>query len=250
MEFEYEVLSGYNDPWDESWTDFIDDMPIGTSSEQGLGNVHGIKIGKSEVGESSSPNFPTNEPPQEYEHEWTSFTDYGRIGTSLEKVSTNVDGTKIGKSEICEHSTTSEKSSVNDPSDEKQNKWISFTDDDKWTGTSSKEEVSSNGIKIHRSMSLITDPTEGHEENGEISGLILNSAEQKEACIPPKSDTTTKIEDVHYDHDDIDRVMSEIGNMRGSLRLMPDFQRREMAASLAMKMASMFGCSSDEEDLS
>jgi hypothetical protein len=40
--------------------------------------------------------------------------------------------------------------------------------------------------------------------------------------------------------------MSEIGNMRSNLRLVPDFQRREMAAKLAMKMATMFGDSDDE----
>jgi alpha- and gamma-adaptin-binding protein p34 len=42
--------------------------------------------------------------------------------------------------------------------------------------------------------------------------------------------------------------MSEIGNMRSNLRLMPNFQRREMAAKLAMKMAAMFG-DDDEEGL-
>ncbi|KAL7255524.1 hypothetical protein ACSBR1_009631 [Camellia fascicularis] len=35
---------------------------------------------------------------------------------------------------------------------------------------------------------------------------------------------------------------------KDSLRLMPDFQRREMAANLAMKMASMFGDSSDDDE--
>lgn len=49
--------------------------------------------------------------------------------------------------------------------------------------------------------------------------------------------------------DDLERLMSEIGNMRENLRLMPDFQRREMAAEIAMKMASMFGDSSDEDGL-
>ncbi|KAK7266482.1 hypothetical protein RIF29_19126 [Crotalaria pallida] len=50
------------------------------------------------------------------------------------------------------------------------------------------------------------------------------------------------------DIDDLEQLMSEIGNMRSSLRLMPDFQRREMAAKLAMKMASVFGGESDEEE--
>uniref|UniRef100_A0ACD5UE56 Uncharacterized protein n=1 Tax=Avena sativa TaxID=4498 RepID=A0ACD5UE56_AVESA len=54
------------------------------------------------------------------------------------------------------------------------------------------------------------------------------------------------LEDDHYGLDDLERLMSEIGNMRSNLRLVPDFQRREMAAKLAMKMATMFGDSDDE----
>jgi alpha- and gamma-adaptin-binding protein p34 len=53
--------------------------------------------------------------------------------------------------------------------------------------------------------------------------------------------------DEHYGLDDMERLMSEMGNMRDNLRLMPNFQRREMAAKLAMKIASMFGASSEEE---
>ncbi|CAI9770383.1 unnamed protein product [Fraxinus pennsylvanica] len=51
-----------------------------------------------------------------------------------------------------------------------------------------------------------------------------------------------------YDFEDLEMLMSEIGNMRSSLRLMPDFQRRETAAKLAMKMAAMFGDSSGGEE--
>jgi len=53
-------------------------------------------------------------------------------------------------------------------------------------------------------------------------------------------------EDEHYGLDGLEKLMSEIGNMQSNLRLMPDFQRREMAAKLAMKMAAMFG-DDDEE---
>ncbi|XP_074270026.1 uncharacterized protein LOC141593004 [Silene latifolia] len=49
------------------------------------------------------------------------------------------------------------------------------------------------------------------------------------------------------DLEDLDHLMSEITNVRNSSRLMPDFQRREMAAKLAMKMAAMFGDSSGDE---
>ncbi|KAL3833023.1 hypothetical protein ACJIZ3_007759 [Penstemon smallii] len=51
-----------------------------------------------------------------------------------------------------------------------------------------------------------------------------------------------------YDFEDLESLMSEIGNIRNGLRLMPDFQRREMAAKLAMKMAAMFGDSSGGEE--
>ncbi|KAL2463288.1 GTP binding [Forsythia ovata] len=43
------------------------------------------------------------------------------------------------------------------------------------------------------------------------------------------------------DFEDVEMLMSEIGNMRNNLKLMPDFQMRETAAKLAMKMAAMSG---------
>ncbi|KAK8716893.1 hypothetical protein V6N13_044185 [Hibiscus sabdariffa] len=52
----------------------------------------------------------------------------------------------------------------------------------------------------------------------------------------------------HYDFEDLEQLMSEIGSIRSNLRLMPDFQRREMAAKLAFKMAAMFGGGSDNEE--
>ncbi|GER50191.1 GTP binding, partial [Striga asiatica] len=54
-------------------------------------------------------------------------------------------------------------------------------------------------------------------------------------------------EDKTYDFENLEKLMAEIGNMRNGLKLMPDFQRREMAAKLAMKMAAMFGDSSEED---
>ncbi|MED6194886.1 hypothetical protein PIB30_032668 [Stylosanthes scabra] len=56
--------------------------------------------------------------------------------------------------------------------------------------------------------------------------------------------------EVVADMDDLECEKSDtgkVGNMRSSLRLMPDFQR-EMDAKLAMKMASVFGGESDEEE--
>ncbi|KAM1155993.1 hypothetical protein ACFX11_027096 [Malus domestica] len=54
-------------------------------------------------------------------------------------------------------------------------------------------------------------------------------------------------EGTNFEFEDLEQLMSEIGNMRDSSRLLPDFQRRDMAAKLAMKMATMFGVGSDGE---
>ncbi|KAJ8751381.1 hypothetical protein K2173_016578 [Erythroxylum novogranatense] len=72
------------------------------------------------------------------------------------------------------------------------------------------------------------------------NGEVISSVEEPEKY--PETDGVTP-----FDFDDLEQLMSEIGNMRNSLRLMPDFQRREMAANLAMKMAAMFGGGSDDE---
>ncbi|KAI4386873.1 hypothetical protein MLD38_004760 [Melastoma candidum] len=65
---------------------------------------------------------------------------------------------------------------------------------------------------------------------------------------PEGADACEAKEDKQLDFEDLEQLMIEIGNMRSNLFLMPDFQRREMAAKLAMKMASMFGGTSDEDD--
>jgi hypothetical protein len=73
--------------------------------------------------------------------------------------------------------------------------------------------------------------------------------ENDQSVIPDASEQAAELdEDTPFDVEDLEQLMSEIGNMRESLRLMPDFQRREMAAKLAMKMAAMFGGGSDDEE--
>lgn len=54
-------------------------------------------------------------------------------------------------------------------------------------------------------------------------------------------------EDLHMNMEDLEQLMCEISHIRENLRLMPDFQRRERAANLAMKMAVMFADGEDEE---
>ena len=112
---------------------------------------------------------------------------------------------------------------------------------------------------------------QGCSSNGEGSSIDAGAlgddvdiAEQDQAsrsiCEPPKAEEnhvavegeldqmTNPFIGKHLDLEDLERLMSEIGNVRDSLRLMPDFQRREMAAKLALKMATMFGASSEDDD--
>ncbi|KAL6993343.1 hypothetical protein U1Q18_011459 [Sarracenia purpurea var. burkii] len=74
----------------------------------------------------------------------------------------------------------------------------------------------------------------------DVGRVLPNSHEPEKASELDK--------DSVYDFEDLEHLMSEIGNMRDNLRLMPDFQRREMAANLALKMAAMFGDGSGDED--
>ncbi|KAL5213580.1 hypothetical protein ABZP36_002732 [Zizania latifolia] len=81
------------------------------------------------------------------------------------------------------------------------------------------------------------------EDRNNVDNTEADSSEEQQVDTP---DVNKLFEDEHYGLDDLERLMSEIGNMRSNLRLVPDFQRREMAAKLAMKMAVMFGDTDDE----
>lgn len=73
--------------------------------------------------------------------------------------------------------------------------------------------------------------------------------DHEKAAMAFEADPTSELDDDKtYEIEDLEMLMAEIGNVRNGLRLMPDFQRREMAAKLAMKMATMFGDSSGGEE--
>ncbi|CAL9165679.1 unnamed protein product [Musa hybrid cultivar] len=107
------------------------------------------------------------------------------------------------------------------------------------------------GIVIHEPSAEINIVENlGGKQEGEISveqkpGSNFEEQEELGSDVVNINDLD---EDAHYGLDDLERLMFEIGNMRDNLRLMPDFQRREMAANLAMKMAAMFGDVSDDEN--
>ncbi|KAM0851392.1 hypothetical protein ACQ4PT_052454 [Festuca glaucescens] len=96
----------------------------------------------------------------------------------------------------------------------------------------SADSSSSNPLPIDRSI-------ESAEENP-VTKVHTDStgADTSEDQQTATLEVNKLLEDDHYCLDDLERLMSEIGNMRSNLRLVPDFQRREMAAKLAMKMAT------------
>lgn len=105
-----------------------------------------------------------------------------------------------------------------------------------------------------------TSVTEGDHENGESydskdpqvstseTSLVDKNNDVGSSITKDHDEFTVPELDNQVDFEDLEQLMSEIGNIRNNLRFMPDFQRREMAAKLAMKMASMFGGSSDDEE--
>lgn len=105
------------------------------------------------------------------------------------------------------------------------------------------DAASCSGASTSHGVHLLTESgsgENGHMSINETSQIDTNSTEIFHDEVDDNE---------HYGLDDMERLMSEIGNVRDNLRLMPDFQRREMAAKLAMRMAAMFGATSDEEEV-
>lgn len=131
----------------------------------------------------------------------------------------------------------------------------SFEEPNGADGTQAHAQVVVAGTESSASNPLPSDaPTKTAEENtvtqndkfganDHADTTTACSAEDYQGGVPEDNHL---FQDEHYGLDDLEKLMSEIGNMRSNLRLMPDFQRREMAAKLAMKMAAMFG--DDEEE--
>ncbi|XP_024934775.1 uncharacterized protein LOC107431106 isoform X2 [Ziziphus jujuba] len=124
-----------------------------------------------------------------------------------------------------------------EPWDNTNIRWVSA---DGLATTCDIETTSENGTKSDKEkLQPSTSTTSLHNEIG--NGAVPHEEEHDDKKNPDESS--------HFDFEDLEQLMSEIGNLRGNLRLMPDFQRREMAAKLALKMASMFGGGSDDEEM-
>lgn len=128
---------------------------------------------------------------------------------------------------------------------------------DPWDGTE-HEWISATSLEAGGSNPRDNPNTECEHEDGFKSDKVLQPStsgtafedESDKEVVPDIDDFEDEKANRGkvLDLEDLEQMMSEIGNMRSSLRLMPDFQRREMAAKLAMKMASVFGGESDQEE--
>lgn len=90
---------------------------------------------------------------------------------------------------------------------------------------------------------------QGPKVTSELEDKVDEGVVPKEHEPDKASESVEQHELAPFDFEDLEQLMSEIGNLRDNLRLVPDFQRREMAAKMAMKMASMFGGGSDDEEV-
>ncbi|MCD7459514.1 hypothetical protein HAX54_041160 [Datura stramonium] len=125
-----------------------------------------------------------------------------------------------------------------EPWDDTDIGWVSADGPVATTGT---EGSVSNGKSEER---LITGEMQPSSSASQLEG---ESDRKKIPRADAADDDSEDDKGTTYDFENLEQLMSEIGNVRDSLRLMPDFQRREMAANLAMKMAAMFGDSSGDE---
>lgn len=134
-----------------------------------------------------------------------------------------------------------------DPWDDTEVGWVSANGDATTSGTSGAIEQnfdSQDCVQKSQNRSVEGQPqplTSTHQSHGKTN-------EEEEMKFHVAGTASEPDEGSTYDFEDLDQLMCEIGNMRDSLRLLPDFQRREMAANLAMKMAAMFGDSSGDEE--
>ncbi|KAG8391452.1 hypothetical protein BUALT_Bualt01G0189300 [Buddleja alternifolia] len=161
-------------------------------------------------------------------------------------------GDKINEPSLPEEEESSEEESDYEPEYEilssgSAEPW----DDIQWT--SADGPISITGTEIPSERDLDTLDRESEVKSvGEECQPSTSASRVEEASDPHEADKKSELDEGNnnntYDFEDLETLMAEIGNVRDGLRLMPDFQRREMAAKLAMKMAAMFGDSSGGEE--
>ncbi|XP_077221000.1 uncharacterized protein LOC143854776 [Tasmannia lanceolata] len=137
-----------------------------------------------------------------------------------------------------------------EPWDGVDESWVAFNDlppTDTRDGSSNLAESTAVGDGTDNGNIPIQD-----QDRKVITGDDADEAQTSSSVVQEESETKVaelmdSENEMHLGFENVEQLMCEISHMRGNLRLMPDFQRKEMAAKLAMKMASMFAESSEEE---
>lgn len=128
--------------------------------------------------------------------------------------------------------------------------------DENWVSANHFTSVGDTQGLVNQNLATENSIEEGNSSSaGELqpsttsASALQEEIDNEESSIVDVSDKASESDEgTPHGLDNLEQLMSEIGTMRDSLRLMPDFQRREMAANLAMKMASMFGDESGDEE--
>ncbi|PIN12960.1 hypothetical protein CDL12_14420 [Handroanthus impetiginosus] len=165
-------------------------------------------------------------------------------------------GDKINEPSLPEQEEFSEEESDFEPEYEVLSSGSAEPWDDRgWMSADGPVSTSGTGIQLERDLDALDEQSAvksvGEENQPSTSASeVPEKFDLEEATqVAHEADRTSQLDEgTTYDFEDLEKLMAEIGNMRNGLRLMPDFQRREMAAKLAMKMATMFGDSSEGEE--
>ncbi|XP_077246348.1 uncharacterized protein LOC143886293 [Tasmannia lanceolata] len=140
-----------------------------------------------------------------------------------------------------------------EPWDNMDESWVALNDfpapintGDEWSDFAAATDVGDGStygsIPIHDQDQKVITSDDAAES--QISSSKAQVPEESEIKAPKSSDSNNEM---HLGYEDLEQLMCEISLMRENLKLMPDFQRKETAAKVAMKMASMFADSSDDE---
>lgn len=137
-----------------------------------------------------------------------------------------------------------------EPWDDTEEQWISASGSNFEPGTSSS--VAQGNVRESKEGDVTNcnaKELQGPKVKSELEDMVDEGVISDTQGPDKASESDEQRELSPFDFEDLEQLMSEIGNLRDNLRLVPDFQRREMAAKMAMKMASMFGGGSDDEEI-
>lgn len=134
-----------------------------------------------------------------------------------------------------------------EPGDDTDGNWVSANH---FASVGDTQGLVNQNLATENSIVDINNRSAGELQPSTSASALQEEIDNEESSIAADvSDKASESDEgAPFGLDNLEQLMSEVGTMRDSLRLMPDFQRRDMAANLAMKMAAMFGDGSGDEE--